>query len=67
MLENETFENVFAKAAKEERGWCGDVRKIEEKIRYLRRDAFVHDPLLSVFMANKKKPHHKRQILVLIV
>ena len=35
--------------------------KIAEKICYLRRDAFVDDPLLSVFMANrkKKKAHYK--------
>ena len=42
MLENETFENFFAKSAKEE----GEgFQKLAEKIRYLRRDAFVDDPL----------------------
>ena len=38
MLENETSENFFAKYP-EEKG--EEVQKIEEKIRYLRRDAFV--------------------------
>ena len=32
------------------------VEKIAENIRYLRRDAFMDDLLLSIFMANKKKP-----------
>ena len=32
-----------------------------------RRDAFVDDPLISVFMTNKKKPHNKWQMLGLIV
>ena len=42
MLENEAFENFFAKSAKEE---GAGVQKIVEKICYLRQDAFVDDPL----------------------
>ena len=47
----------FGKSAEEE--GVQKVLKIEEKIRYLRRHAFVDDPLISVFKASKKKPHHK--------
>ena len=39
-----TLLNFFAKSAKEE---GEEVQKIAEKIRYLRRDTFVDDPLVS--------------------
>ena len=65
LLENETFEKKFGKSAEEE--GVQKVLKIEEKIRYLRRHAFVDDPLISVFKASKKKPHHKWKILPLII
>ena len=39
MLENKTFEKSFVNSAKEE--GRDEVQKITEKIRYLRRDAFV--------------------------
>ena len=42
-------------------------QKIEEKIHNLRRVAFVDDPLINVSKGNKKKQHHKWQILDLIV
>ena len=38
-----SFLNFFAKSAKEERGWGS---KYSEKIRYLKRDAFVDNPLV---------------------
>ena len=41
LLENETFENFFAKFAKEE---GAGIQKIMEKIPYLRRLAFVDYP-----------------------
>ena len=46
VLENETFEKHFGKPAKEEGGGVGEegFQKIAEKIRYLRRDAFLDDP-----------------------
>ena len=47
MLEDETFENFFAKSAKEE---GGGVQKMVEKTRYLRRDAFVDNPLLHYYL-----------------
>ena len=43
MLQNETFENFFAKYAKEAEGREG-VQKIVEKSPISRRDAFVDDP-----------------------
>ena len=51
VLENETFESFFAKSAKEEGGGGGGLGGMEgdrgpENSGYLRRDAYVDDPLL---------------------
>ena len=49
--------NVFLLSPLKKRG--DRAQKTAEKIRHLGRDAFVDDPILSVFMTNKKKSHHK--------
>ena len=48
VLENETFESFFAKSAKEEGGERGGMEgdRGPENSGYLRRDAYVDDPLL---------------------
>ena len=54
VLENEPFENFYAKSTKEE-GWRCSVNS--GKIRYLRRDPFLDDPLANIFSVNEQDPN----------